>query len=148
MDAAHPRGGWLATKSTPPPPRSAPVLVDRFFFYQESSVFLVSIIFLIQTKKCTKLFTENIKQILHATVLDIKVCYYPRNAIFHEATGQVEYYHSEGINKPDISDVGPHPHAAGILYVIYIGLRVRVNIHSEDALSADGGSSTTQGNVL
>ena len=38
------------------------------------------------------------------------------------------------------SDVGPHPHAAG--------LRVRVSILSEDALSADGGSSTTQGNVL
>ena len=48
---------------------------------KESSVFLVSIIFRIQTRKCMKLFMENIKQILHATVLDIKVYYYPRNAI-------------------------------------------------------------------
>ena len=31
----------------------------------------------------------NNEQILHATMLDIKVYYYPRNAIFHEATGRV-----------------------------------------------------------
>ena len=30
----------------------------------------------------------------------------------------------------------------------YTGLGVRVNMDSEDALSADGGSSTAQGNVL
>ena len=43
-----------------------------------------------------------IKQILHTTVFDIKVYYYPRNAIFHEAAGRVEYCHSSDCNKPDI----------------------------------------------
>ena len=32
-------------------------------------------------------------------MLDIKVYYYPRYAIFHKAAGQVEYYHSESSNK-------------------------------------------------
>ena len=36
------------------------------------------------------------KQILHATVLDIRFINYPRNAIFHEAAGRVEYCYSEG----------------------------------------------------
>ena len=31
------------------------------------------------------------KQLLHTTVLDIKIYYYPRNAIFPEAEGRVEY---------------------------------------------------------
>ena len=34
------------------------------------------------------------KLILHAIVLDIKVYYYTRNALFHEATELVEYYYS------------------------------------------------------
>ena len=33
----------------------------------------------------------HIIQILHTTVLDIRIYYYPRNAIFHEAEGRVEY---------------------------------------------------------
>ena len=32
-------------------------------------------------------------------MLDIKVYYYQRYAIFHKAAGQVEYYHSESSNK-------------------------------------------------
>ena len=35
-------------------------------------------------------------------MLDIKVYYYLRNAIFHKAAGRVEYCDSEGSNKPDI----------------------------------------------
>ena len=35
--------------------------------------------------------TRFTKQLLHTTVLDIKIYYYPRNAIFPEAEGRVEY---------------------------------------------------------
>ena len=45
---------------------------------------------------------DYIKQLLHAIVLDIKVYYYLRNAMFYEAAGRVEYCHSESSNKPDI----------------------------------------------
>ena len=46
---------------------------------------------------CVDIWPSNIKQILHANVLDIKVYYYSRNVIFHEAAGRVQYYHSKGI---------------------------------------------------
>ena len=60
------------------------------------------------------------KQIFHATVLDIKVYYYPRNAIFHEAIGRVEYCHSEGSNKPDIQ----HSKSA-IFALLYLHLHTK-----------------------
>ena len=58
------------------------------------------------------------KQILHATVLDIKVYYYPRNAILHEAAGRVEYCHSEGSNKPDIQ------HSKSAIFVLLYSLHL------------------------
>ena len=61
------------------------------------------------------------KQILHATVLDIKVYYYPRNAIFHEAAGRVEYCHSEGSNKPDIQ------HSRSAIFVLLYSLHLHTN---------------------
>ena len=33
------------------------------------------------------------KQLLHTTVLDIKIYYYPRNAIFPEAEANYNYFH-------------------------------------------------------
>ena len=58
------------------------------------------------------------KQILHATVLDIKVYYYLMYAVFHEAPGWVEYYHSQGSNKPDIQ------HSKSAIFVLLYSLYV------------------------
>ena len=58
------------------------------------------------------------KYILHAAVLDIKVYYYPRNAIFHENAGRVEYCHSEGSNKPDIQ------HSKSAIFVLLYSLHL------------------------
>ena len=58
------------------------------------------------------------KQILHASVLDIKVYYYPRNAIFHEAAGRVEYCHSKGSNKPHIQ------HSKSAIFVLLYSLHL------------------------
>ena len=55
----------------------------------------------------------------HATVLDIKVCYYLRNVIFHSAAGRVEYYHSKGSNKPDIQ------HSRRAIFVLLYPLHYR-----------------------
>ena len=66
------------------------------------------------------------KQILHATVLDIKVYYYPRNAVFHEAAGRVEYCHSEGSNEPDIQ----HSKSAIFVFIILITLAYKTVVRA------------------
>ena len=58
------------------------------------------------------------KQVLHATVLDIKVCYYPRTVIFHKATGWLEYCHSKRSNKPNIQ------HSTSAIFVLLYSLHL------------------------
>ena len=58
------------------------------------------------------------KQVLHAAVLDIKVCYYLRTVIFHKAAGWLEYWHSKCSNKPDTQ------HSTNAIFVLLYSLHL------------------------